>query len=112
MNIEVSAKGGLSAEFKADVVAVISEGLSRYEDRMTRVEVHVEDANGPKGGIDHQCRLEARLAGMQPVAVSDAAETTIAAIKGAIGKMDRLLASTLGKMKDHKGTTSASGEPT
>lgn len=112
MNIVVNAKGGLSAEFKADVEAILTKGLARYAERITRIEIHFEDANGPKGGVDHQCRLEARLAGMQPVIVSDAAEETFGALRGAIGKMDRLLDSTLGKQKDVKGSTSASGQPT
>lgn len=112
MNIVVTAKGGLSAEFQADVEALLKKGLARYAERITRLEIHFEDTNGPKGGVDLQCRLEARLAGMQPVVVSDAAVDTLTALRGAIGKMDRLLDSTLGKQKDVKGATSASGQPT
>jgi hypothetical protein len=112
MNIEVSTKGGCSAEFIADVNDIVTKGLSRYVDRITRIEAHFEDVNGPKGGLDHRCRLEARLAGLQPVNVSDDGVATIVALKGAITKMDRLLGSTLGKMKDIKGNTSASGQPT
>lgn len=112
MNIEVHAKGGCSAEFKADVASAILQGLSRYQDRIMRVEAHFEDVNGPKGGIDHQCRLEARLAGLQPLVTSDAAESSIAALKGAINKIDHLLDSSLGKLKDARGNTSASGQPT
>lgn len=112
MNIEVSTKGGCSAEFMADVTATISQGLARYESRITRIEVHFEDVNGPKGGIDHQCRLEARLSALKPVNVSDAGADSFLALKGAISKMDRLLKSSLGKRKDVKGTMSASGQPT
>jgi hypothetical protein len=110
MNIEVSTKGGCSAEFMADVTATISQGLARYESRITRIEVHFEDVNGPKGGIDHRCRLEARLSAMKPVIVSDAGADSFVALKGAISKMDRLLKSSLGKKKDVKGTMSASGQ--
>jgi hypothetical protein len=112
MNIEVSAKGGSSAEFVADVSASIEKSLARYSERITRIAVHFEDVNGPKGGVDHQCRLEARLAGMQPVNVSDSGMETVQALKGALSKLDRLLSSTLGKMKVVKGKTSASGLPT
>jgi hypothetical protein len=111
MIIEVRAKGGSSAEFKAGVDAAISQAFGRYGDRVIRVEVHFEDANGPKGGVDHQCRLEARLAGLNPLVVSNVAQTTDEALHGTIGKMERLLASTLGKLDDQKGA-SASGEST
>lgn len=109
INIEVSTKGGCSAEFIADVTSTIGQSLARYEKRITRVEAYFEDVNGPKGGADHQCRLEARLAAMKPVSVSDKSSDTAQALKGAISKLDRLLKSTLGKSKDVKGKMSASG---
>lgn len=113
MNIEVSTKGGCSAEFMADVTATISQGLARYESRITRIEVFFEDVNGPKGGsADHHCRLEARLAAMKPVTVSATGADSFHALKGAISKMDHLLKSSLGKKKDVKGKMSASGQVT
>ena len=44
--------------------------LQRFEQRLTHVEVHVEDVNGAKGGeADKRVSLEARPAGREPVAV-------------------------------------------
>jgi hypothetical protein len=112
MNIEIRTKGGCSAEFVADMTAAISRGLSRYASRITRIEAHFEDLNGPKGGADHRCGMEARLAARKPVKVSHVAAKSDVALKGAITKLDRLLKSSLGKLKGVKGSISASGMPT
>lgn len=109
MNIEVSTKGGCSAEFVSDMTSLIAKGLSRYASRITRVEAYFEDMNGPKGGIDHRCGLEARLAARKPVKVTHVAAKSDLALKGAIAKLDRLLKSSLGKLKSVKGKMSASG---
>jgi len=46
-----------------------------------------------------RCLLEARLAGRQPVAVTDAAATVEQAVDGAVRKMRRSLDSTLGRLQ-------------
>jgi len=37
--------------------------LKRFEERLSRVEVHISDVNGPKGGGDKRVSIEARPAG-------------------------------------------------
>ncbi len=52
------------------VTASVEDGLSRFTDRITRVEVHLrDDKQGRRGPDDHRCVMEARLAGEQPIAV-------------------------------------------
>jgi len=92
-----------------DVTAELETGLSRYRDRLTRVEAHLSDVNGPKGGIDCRCVLEARAAGRQPVAVTNEAASPDEAVSGAVEKMSRLLTSTFERLDDLKGNASASG---
>jgi hypothetical protein len=111
MHVEVSTDSRTTADIAA-VTAVIEAGLSRYKERLTRVEVHLSDVNGPKGGPDCRCALEARAAGRQPVAVTNDAGTADAAVKGAVDKMGRLLGTTFGRAGDVKGGPSASGQPT
>src|SRR5262245_29679753 len=86
MHVEVSTDTRTTADI-AGVTAVIEAGLSRYKERLTRVEVHLSDVNGPKGGRDCRCALEARAAGRQPVAVTNEAHTPDDAVKGAVEKM-------------------------
>ncbi len=84
------------------VEAEVQSGLERFEDRLTRVEVHLGDENGEKHGKggDKRCMLEARPAGLQPVVVTEHADTLESAVVGATRKMERLLNSTFGRMAD------------
>jgi len=111
MHVEVSTDTRTNADIST-VKAAIEAGLSRYNERLTRVEAHLSDVNGPKGGIDCRCALEARAAGRQPLAVSNVGSTPDAAVKGAVEKMGRLLETTFGREGNVKGGPSASGLPT
>jgi len=70
----------------------VADTLKYLEDRITRVEVHLSDVNGNRGGNeDKRCMMEARPAGQPPVAVTDEAATVEEAVHGAANKMKRLL---------------------
>ena len=82
------------------VQAEVQAELARFDDQLTRVEVHFSDLNSKqKGGEnDHQCRLEARPAGMQPLSVSEQAESVDMALRGALEKLERKLESRFGRL--------------
>lgn len=67
--------------------------LERFQDRVTRVEVHLGDENSAtrNTGEDKRCTLEARPAGMKPVAVTHHAGTVREAMDGAVHKLEKLL---------------------
>jgi ribosome-associated translation inhibitor RaiA len=75
----------------------------RFGERLTRVEVHLGDENSNKkgGDVDKRCLLEARPAGLQPIAVSHQAESIDLAVDGALDKFKRALSSALGKQKKY-----------
>lgn len=77
-------------------IALLTDELSRFSDQITRLEVHLTDQDGNKDGLnDKRCVLEARLEGMQPIAVTKDASTHEKAIQGAIDKMKNLLTTKL-----------------
>lgn len=77
----------------------VENHLGRYADQVTRIEVHLRDENGAKGGAhDKHCTMEARLEGRPPLAVSDDSETLAVAINGAAKKLQRALGNSLGKL--------------
>ena len=84
------------------VEAEVTTALERFGDRITRVEAHFTDENGhgKSTGSDKRCALEARLAGLPPLAVSHQAGTIEQALIGAIEKLERSLDHTLGRLKD------------
>jgi hypothetical protein len=77
----------------------VRAAFSRFADRITRVEVHLNDLNSSKtGGNDKRCLMEVRIAGRQPTSVSHEAPTIAHAISGACEKLVRALDRTLGKL--------------
>lgn len=75
----------------------VEKAMGRFADRITRVEVHIRDVNGPKVGTDKQCAMEARLAGLDPMAVTADGENIGAAVISAAGKLHRKVQSELEK---------------
>ena len=81
----------------------IRQRMARFEDRITDVEVHVSDVNGPRGGdSDLRCTIEARVSGIPPVAAVDEADTVDRCVIGAAKKVVRALDHQLGKLNDHR----------
>lgn len=72
--------------------------LQRFEDRLTRLEVHVRDDNAKKGGGDDKsCTIEARPRGGDPVSVTANADDVDKAARDAGAKMVTLLDRHFGK---------------
>ncbi|MRW91260.1 ribosomal subunit interface protein [Duganella sp. FT80W] len=85
------------------VQTVVSNALQRFGEQITRVEVHLSDNLGQKSADgDNRCLMEARLNGLQPIAVSDHAATLHQAISGAADKLKRSVDSAVGKLHDNK----------
>ncbi|HUU35448.1 MAG TPA: HPF/RaiA family ribosome-associated protein [Vicinamibacterales bacterium] len=85
----------------AIVETVVTAALERFTAQITRVEVHLSDENGSKGGgNDKRCVMEARVEGRPPTAVSHKAATVEEAMHGAADKLARSLESTLGRLRE------------
>ncbi len=80
----------------------ITEELERFNDYVTRIEVHLSDENGEKeGGDDKKCILEARVKGKQPIAVTSHDDTVEKALYKAIEKLHASLAKMKSKANEH-----------
>ena len=103
MQIQVHTDNNIQG--RETIVALVHTGVEgavgRFRDRITRVEAHLSDTNSHKTkGDDIRCVLEARLAGLQPIAVSHQASTVELALSGAADKLERSIENTLGRLKD------------
>lgn len=79
--------------------------LSRFNDHITRVEVHLSDENSDKkkGKDGQRCVMEARIEGRQPIVATHQATTLEQAVNGAAEKLSRLIESTLGRSRNQRG---------
>jgi hypothetical protein len=100
MKVQVNSDKEVSAdsEFRNFARENVGRTLQRFENRLTRVEVYLSDVNSAKPGpLDKLCTLEARPARRKPVSVTQTASTAEEALQGAARKMQRRLATSLGK---------------
>jgi ribosome-associated translation inhibitor RaiA len=82
--------------------AEIAESLERFQDKITNLHVFLVDENSDKESSgDKRCSMEARLKGLNPVAVVNHADTIELAVKGAIDKLKKVLDTTYEKMRNY-----------
>ncbi len=80
----------------------LNSTLGRFDEQITRLEVHLSDDNGPKGGTeDKKCVLEARLKGLNPIAVTSHADTLHKAVKAASEKLIHSMEKAIGHKQTH-----------
>lgn len=107
VHIQINTDGNIEGreELATHVKEVVESALSRFRDRITRVEVHLSDQNGDKSGQDDKrCMMEARLERRQPTAVTHQAATLDDAVNGAADKLKRSVEDTLERLKDARRT--------
>jgi ribosome-associated translation inhibitor RaiA len=93
----ITGSEGLAAQAQT----IVEGALARFSDQITRVEIHLSDESGDRGGVeDKRCLMEARLEGRQPIAVTHQAATVEQAMDGAADKLKRSIESTLGRLRD------------
>ena len=89
-------------EYEDKIKNIINEGLGRFDDLVSRLEVHLSDENGSKEGLeDKRCLLEARISGKEPIAVTNLGNNYDLALTGAITKLKSKLETIAGKLKTH-----------
>lgn len=101
MQIQVNTDSNIEgdADLVRRVTDTLAKSLDRFSEQVTRVEVHLSDQNSDQrsGAKDKRCVLEARLAGVQPISVSDEAALVDHAVSGAADKLVRSLDRTLAR---------------
>lgn len=104
MNIQFNTDNNISGSEKLNdyFSSTLSDALSRFSNQITRLEVHLTDENSNKEGQnDKRCVLEARLEGLQPIAVTNNGNTIEQAVRGATDKLKSSLDTVIGRMRNH-----------
>lgn len=103
MNIIINPGEGIKLSEALDrfVRSKLAKVERRFGNRLTRIEIYLKDVNGPKGGNDKVCTVEARAAGIRPLAVEGQAADLYDAIQGAADKLDNKLGHRLGRLADN-----------
>ena len=102
MQVQVNSNHHIesSAGMQNWVASVVEDRLDRFDDLLTRVEVHLSDENAAKAGAqDKRCQMEARIKGHQPLSVTHKAESLDQAVDGAADKLLRAISNLSGKLE-------------
>jgi len=82
--------------------------LAKYiEDDASEIEIALVDTNGPKGGLDQECRVTVRMPGFSGMHVTETSETIFQSIDAARDTLERVIKKTIEKRRD----VSANGLP-
>ena len=88
---------------KERIEGMMREKLARFEDRLTRLEVHVRDVNAAKHGADDkECTIEARPRGGKPIGVHGKVDKVDDAARKAANTLAQRLERHFGKSEKHK----------
>lgn len=101
MQIQINTTNDIdgSAALISHAESQVRDRLSRYESRLSRIEMHLGDENGSRDSArDKRCVIEARPTGLAPVTVTDHGNTLESAMGGALKKMGSHLDSVFGKL--------------
>jgi ribosome-associated translation inhibitor RaiA len=104
MNIQINTGHNIQSNetLIAKFRSIIESSLRRVSDRISKVEVHLKDEDGNKEGKnDKRCMIEARLEGMQPIAVTNHADSDELAVTGAVDKLKSSIDKIKGRLKNY-----------
>lgn len=113
MQIQVNSDHHITGDERLTeiVQSLLQDAVGRFADRITRIEVHLNDVNGAKrGDRDKRCMMEARVGGLAPIVVSHQAATLREAIDGAADKLERALEHALGRLDELEGRSPRDSE--
>ena len=98
MNIIINDKQKLLSSAAIDRTETKSRSaFAKFSDHVKSVEISVEDINGPKGGIDKQCRVLVKMRRLNDVSVTVNESAISSAIPGAIDRAARSVRRALDK---------------
>lgn len=108
MQIQVNSDNHIQSSIRLEewVRTTIESTLDRYDEDLTRIEVHLRDENGDKPGPhDKRCQIEARPKGHQPISVTHKAASLDQAVEGAATKLNNALEHLFGKLRSKRAAT-------
>ncbi len=91
----------LTAALRAYVDEHLVSHIERYaDDEASEIDISLVDTNGPKGGVDKECRVTVRMPGLSSVHVTEAADSLFAAIDAVRDRLENAIKRTLDRRRE------------
>jgi ribosome-associated translation inhibitor RaiA len=102
MRVEVVDRRPVSRRITDGLRWRIQQSLARLDGPVQKVTVTLDDANGPRGGVDQNCQLVIEMDHQPALIIRERAESVQQATGMAIARARRSLARRLQKLRRHR----------
>ncbi|MCS7304441.1 MAG: HPF/RaiA family ribosome-associated protein [Thermoguttaceae bacterium] len=103
MQVFVSAKNfKVSETIREHIDRRLAFALDRFQREVERIDVSLADLNGPKGGLDKQCRMVAKLRSDGTVVIEDQDMDFFAVIDRAADRLGHAIQRVIERRRDMK----------
>jgi ribosome-associated translation inhibitor RaiA len=89
----------LTADDDAEIRRKLGTKLGKFARSVERVTVRARDANGPRGGVDQECRVKVVLSGLPSVVVRRRHAALHVAIDEALNAVERAVRRSVGRRR-------------
>jgi ribosomal subunit interface protein len=104
MEVEIRSQNlHLDEETQSHVERRMTFALEQFNSWITRVQVHLEDVNGPRRGVDKQCRILVNIKGGKTIKVEDLDVDMIAAVNRAADRLGQVVSREVDRRREKKG---------
>ena len=104
MELEISSQNmNVDAETESQVERRMEFALKQFNSWITRVQVHLEDVNGPRRGIDKKCRILVNIKGGKTIKIEDLDADLIAAVNRAADRLGQVVSREIERRREKKG---------
>ncbi|APZ94259.1 hypothetical protein Fuma_03884 [Fuerstiella marisgermanici] len=91
MEISVTTPRRTRSTFRESVADRLAQALARFENRISEVSVTLSDTNGPRGGVDKECRVNVVMPGFDVLTTSARHENVWGAVAKATERARRIV---------------------
>lgn len=103
MYIEVRMRGcGITSSIREWSEQRVMFALGEFKERLRFVHVRLSDQNGPKGGVDQKCLMEARFTGGGTVVTKVSDSDAYTAISRAAARLGRRVGSIVDRQRTRR----------
>ena len=78
---------GWNEYLQSEVQRSVQYAVDRHRSQLGRISIHLTDLNGPRGGVDKQCRITADVRGARPVTILETGDNLLAVVKRAARRL-------------------------
>jgi putative sigma-54 modulation protein len=104
MELEICGQNiGINEEIQTHVERKVHFALDQFNSWITHTLVYLEDVNGPRRGIDKQCRMLVSLKGGKTIKVEDIDVDMISAINRAADRLGQVVGREVDRRREKKG---------